>query len=124
VADAALPRKEGTGELLYAFRLLAGSGLGISIILGLAAIRRRDIGTHRAWMARAYALALGAGTQAFTVGLGEAVFGSGFVRTDLMLGAGWVINLAVAEWYIRRPSARRTRSEPLAPSRAALAGSR
>lgn len=118
------PRKEGTGDLLYVFRLLVGSGMGVSIILGLAAIRRRDIATHRAWMARAYALALGAGTQAFTVGLGEAVFGSGVIRTDLMLGAGWVVNLAVAEWFIRRPSARQARRDPRARSRAALAGSR
>ena len=37
-------------------------------------------------MIRAYALALGAGTQAFTVGFGEAVFGAGVVRTDLTMG--------------------------------------
>ena len=116
-----LPRKEGTGDLLYVFRLLAASGMGVSILLGLAAIRRRDIARHRAWMARAYALALGAGTQAFTVGLGEALFGSGVVRTDLFMGAGWAINLAVAEWFIRRPSVRRARR---ARTRAALAGSR
>jgi uncharacterized membrane protein len=108
------PRKEGTGELLYLFRLIASSGMGISVVLGLAAIRRRDIARHRAWMTRAYALALGAGTQAFTVGFGEAVFGAGVVRTDLMMGAGWVINLAVAEWVIRRPAARRTRRARLA----------
>jgi len=68
-------------------------GMGVSIILGLAAIRSRDIARRRAWMARAYALAL---------------------------GAGRVINLAVAEWFIRRPSARRARR---ARTRAALAGS-
>jgi uncharacterized membrane protein len=111
-------RKEGTGDLLYLFRLLASSGMGISIILGFTAIRNRDIVRHRAWMTRAYALALGAGTQAFTVGFGEAVFGAGEIRTDLMMGAGWGINLAVAEWFIRRPSARR------AGRRAAFAGSR
>lgn len=115
------PRKEGTGDLLYVFRLLFGSGMAVSIVLGLAAIRRRDIDRHRAWMTRAYALALGAGTQAFTVGVGEALFGVGVVRTDLMMGAGWAINLAVAEWFIRRPSARRTRSTR---TRAALAGLR
>jgi uncharacterized membrane protein YozB (DUF420 family) len=95
--------------------------MAASIILGLAAIRRRDIARHRAWMTRAYALALGAGTQAFTVGFGEALFGTGVVRTDLMMGAAWIINLAVAEWIIRRPSARRTRSTRL---RAGLAASR
>ncbi len=116
-----LPRKEGTGELLYAFRLLVGSGMAASIILGLAAIRRRDVARHRAWMTRAYALALGAGTQAFTVGFGGALFGVGVVRTDLMMGAGWAINLAVAEWLVRRPAARLTLS---ARPPAAVVGSR
>jgi uncharacterized membrane protein len=112
-------QKEGTGDLLYVFRLLASSGMGIAIILGLVAIRSRDIPRHRAWMTRAYALALGAGTQAFTVGFGEAAFGSGVVRTDLMMGAAWAINLAVAEWFIRRPAVRRARR-----ARSALAGAR
>ena len=103
------PQKAGTGDILYTFRLLASSGMGVSIVLGLAAIRSRDIARHRAWMTRAYALTLGAGTQAFTVGFGEATFGSGVVRTDLMMGAGWVINAAIAEWVIRRPAAPRPR---------------
>jgi uncharacterized membrane protein len=112
------PSKEGTGDLLYLFRLLASSGMGASIILGVTAIRDRDIARHRAWMTRAYALGLGAGTQAFTVGFGEAAFGAGEVRTDLMMGAAWAINLAVAEWIIRRPATRP------APARAAFAESR
>ncbi len=102
-----LPQKEGTGELLVVFRLLFASGMTLSIVLGLAAIRNRDIARHRAWMTRAYALALGAGTQALTVGFGVAVLGAGVVRHDLLMGAGWAINLAVAEWVIRRPSQRR-----------------
>jgi hypothetical protein len=93
--------------------------MAASIVLGLRAIRRRAVATHRAWMARAYALGLGAGTQAFTVGFGEALFGSGVVRTDLMLGAGWAINLLVAEWFVRRPAREARRARPLA----ALAGS-
>ncbi|MEO7061996.1 MAG: DUF2306 domain-containing protein [Lapillicoccus sp.] len=103
----AFPRKEGTGDLLYAFRLLFGAGMAASIVLGLAAIRRRDMTRHQAWMTRAYALALGAGTQAFTVGFGVAAFGSGVARHDLMMGAGWAINLAVAEVLIHRRSTRR-----------------
>ena len=55
-------------------------------------------------MTRAYALALGAGTQVFTQGIGNAVFGTNTLNTDLMLGAGWVINLAVAEYVIHRHS--------------------
>jgi uncharacterized membrane protein len=101
------PRPDDSGDLLYVFRLLAGSGMAVSIVLGFAAIRRRDIARHRAWMTRAYALALGAGTQVFTQGIGEAIVGSGEPRTDVLVGTGWVINLAVAEWIIRRRPARR-----------------
>ncbi len=114
------PRKAGTGDLLYAFRLLFGAGMAASIVLGLAAIRRRDITRHQAWMTRAYALALGAGTQAFTVGFGQAVFGSGVARHDLLMGAGWAINLAVAEFLIHRRSTRRA---PGRGTRTALVGS-
>jgi uncharacterized membrane protein len=105
----AYPQKEGTGDLLWATRLLVSAGMGVSLVLGVVAIRNRDIARHRAWMTRAYALALGAGTQAFTVGFGEALFGAGVVRTDLMMAAAWVINLAIAEWIIRRPAIRRAK---------------
>ena len=70
---------------------------------------RGDVAGHRAWMTRAYALALGAGTQAFTQGIGEPIFGTSPVAVGLLLGAGWVINLAVAEYAIRRPTIHRTR---------------
>ena len=95
------PRAPG-GELAYAFRLAFGSGMAASIILGFDAIRRGDVARHRAWMARAYALALGAGTQVFTLGVGNAVFGISELNTALGLGAGWGINLAVVEYVIRR----------------------
>ena len=102
-------RHPGNGELAYVFRLAFGSGMAASIILGFAAIRRGDIDRHRAWMTRAYALALGAGTQVFTQGIGSAVFGTSELVRDLMLGAGWVINLAIAELIIRRHVHRRSR---------------
>ena len=106
------PRQPGSGVLAYLFRLAFGSGMAASIILGFAAIRRGDVTHHRAWMTRAYALALGAGTQVFTKGIGPAVFGTSDLVMDLSLGAGWVINLAVAEYVIRRPARRRTISRP------------
>ena len=102
------PRQPGTGALAYLFRLAFGSGMAASIVVGFAAIRRGDVARHRAWMTRAYALALGAGTQVFTQGIGKAVFGTSDLTTDLCLGAGWVINLAVAEYVIRRPARRRS----------------
>ncbi len=95
------PRAPG-GELAYAFRLAFGSGMAASIILGFDAIRRGDVARHRSWMARAYALALGAGTQVFTLGVGNAVFGISELNTALGLGAGWGINLAVVEYVIHR----------------------
>jgi hypothetical protein len=58
-------------------------------------------------MIRAYAIALAAGTQAFTEGIAGAIFSTGELPMDLAKGAGWVINLAVAEWAIRRPARRR-----------------
>jgi uncharacterized membrane protein len=97
------PRAPG-GDLAYAFRLTFGSGMAVSIILGFDAIRRGDVARHRAWMARAYGLALGAGTQVFTLGVGNAVFGISDLSTALGLGAGWAINLAVVEYVSRAPS--------------------
>jgi uncharacterized membrane protein len=102
------PRQPGTGELAYVFRLAFGSGMAASIILGFTTIRHGDVAGHRAWMTRAYALALGAGTQVFTLGIGKGVFGTSELSTDLSLGAGWVVNLAVAEYVIRRHGSRRT----------------
>jgi hypothetical protein len=80
--------------------------MAASLLLGVTAIRRRDIAAHRAWMIRAYAIGLAAGTQAFTEGIAGAIFGTGELRSDLAKGAGWVLNLAVAEWVIRRPARR------------------
>ncbi len=100
------PPKEGTGPLLWAARLVVSVGMGASIVLGVLAVRDRDLRGHRAWMTRAYALGLGAGTQAFTVGVGVAVLGSGVVRHDLLMVSAWVLNLAIAEWVVRRPTRR------------------
>lgn len=97
------------GALLWAVRLVVGSAMAASIVLGFTAIRRRDIPAHRAWMIRAYALGLGAGTQIFTQGFGEAIFGTGDLSTGLSISAGWAVNAVVAEWVVRRPGARRRR---------------
>ena len=98
----------GTGVLLYVLRMVFGSAMVGCLALGVAAVRRRDIAAHRAWMIRAYAIALAAGTQVFTEGIGGALLGTGVLAGDLAKGAGWVINLAVAEWAVRRPAARPT----------------
>lgn len=98
----------GTGVMLFVLRLVVGTAMIGCLVVGVAAARRRDFVAHRAWMIRAYALAVAAGTQVFTQGFGEALLGHGEVRGDLLKAAGWVINIAVAEWAIRRPARRRT----------------
>ena len=105
------PRPHGASDLLFAFRLLFGSGMVISIVLGYTAIRRRDILQHRAWMIRAYAIGLGAGTQVLTGMVGALVLGEpNELENALLMGAAWMINLAVAEWSIRRRSTPQTRT--------------
>jgi uncharacterized membrane protein len=112
------PRAAGTGDLLYVLRLGFGSAMVGSIVLGFAAIRRGDVRGHRAWMMRSYAIGLGAGTQVLTLGVGALILGPpSELSGALLMGAGWVINLAVAEWATRRRPARpaRTASVVVAP---------
>jgi hypothetical protein len=109
------PWPDGDGELLYGLRLLFGSAMVLSIVLGADAIRRRDIVRHRAWMIRGYAIGMGAGTQFLTHLPWVLILGApGELPRAVLMGAGWVINLAVAEWIIRRRLAHPTRTSPVA----------
>jgi len=97
------PWPAGDGALLYALRLVFGSAMVVSIVLGFTTIRRGDVMKHRAWMTRGYALGLGAGTQVLTLAVGALILGPpGELSRALLMGAAWVINLAVAEWAIRK----------------------
>jgi len=91
------------GPALYVIRLLVGTAMVLSLVLSLSAIRKRDIQSHMRWMTRAYALGIGAGTQVFTH-IPWFVFPDmqGELARTLSMAAGWVINLGVAEWAIRR----------------------
>ncbi|GGK95008.1 membrane protein [Planomonospora parontospora] len=103
------PYPAGGSDLLSGIRLVFGTAMALSIVLGFAAIRRRDVVRHRAWMIRGYAIGLGAGTQVLTHLPWVLVFGApGEVATALLMAAGWVINVAVAEWAVRRRPAVRT----------------
>ena len=51
--------------LLQLVRLFVGTGMVVSLCLGVAAIRTHSLERHRAWMMRAYAVGMRAGTQAF-----------------------------------------------------------
>jgi uncharacterized membrane protein len=91
------------GILKYSSNLIFGLGSIIAIGLALHAILRRRVLDHRAWMIRAYAMGLGVATQrlllmpyffAFGIPQGETL--------GALLWICWLINMAVAEWVIRR----------------------
>ena len=98
------PRQTGTGPVLQVSRVLFALMMAASIVLGFRAVRRGDLDQHRAWMIRAYALGFGAATQTITIGVGEGVFGETTLTTDISTAAAWIINLAAAEYLIRRPA--------------------
>jgi len=107
------------GPFLYVIRLLAGSAMALSLYLGVAAVLRRDFAQHEAWMIRAYALGIGAGTHVFTH-LPWFLFPGirGELARTLCMGAGWAINVAVAEWLIsRRDSVSKGRADVAVASR-------
>lgn len=91
------------GNLLYGFRMLIGSAMVGCIAISWAAIRRRDIARHRAWIIRGYAIGQGAGTQVLTMLPWFLLFGTPSKQTrDILMIAAWVINLLVAELIIRK----------------------
>jgi uncharacterized membrane protein len=97
------PHPDSGGDLLTGFRLVFGSAMVGSIVLGFAAIRGRNIARHRAWMIRGYAIGQGAGTQFLIILPWVLILGQpGELGDGLLHGAGWLINLAVAEWIVRR----------------------
>ncbi|WP_309103449.1 DUF2306 domain-containing protein [Microbacterium sp.] len=101
-----VPPVDGLG--LQISRYLVGLLMIACLALGLGAVLRLDIEAHRAWMIRAYALALGAGTQVLT----SAPFLIAFGPPDelwrlVQMDAGWLLNMLVAEAVIRRVRVRR-----------------
>ena len=93
------------GPALFVLRLVFGSAMAACLLLGLDAIRRRKFIEHGAWMLRAYAIGMGAGTQVLTFIPWLLLIGP----TDedsraVLMGAGWVINIVIAELIIRRPT--------------------
>lgn len=86
-------------------RLIVGVAMLLFLVLSVRALAQRHYATHGEWMIRAYALGMGAGTQVLT-------HLPWFILVDLtppetpravMMGLGWAINAAIAEWVIRRP---------------------
>lgn len=97
----AWPQYDGYG--LYVVRIIVGTIMTVSLILGYTSILRKDIRHHRAWMMRAYGLGLGAGTQVFThiPWLLLPEHHTEMFRT-VSMAAGWAINLAFVEWKLSK----------------------
>jgi len=109
------PRAMGDDVLLFWFRLVFSILMIVATTQGYLAIRRRDIVQHRVCMMRGYAICIGSGTQAVVHFPWLLVAGKPdeFARA-LLLGAGWAINLGIAEWIIRRhtPSRPKPKATP------------
>ncbi len=95
----AWPQYDGQG--LYLIRIVVGTVMTYGLIAATTAILNKDIARHRAWMMRAYALGLGAGTQVLThiPWLLLPDYHNETFRT-ISMAAGWGINVAVVEWRL------------------------
>lgn len=104
------PRVKGDSDLLDGFRLAFGVAMVACLLMGLYEAKRRDFNHHSAWMIRAYAIGMGAGTQVvlFVPWVTLVAPPDALVRA-LLLGAGWALNLVIAEWWIARSRCQKTR---------------
>jgi len=97
------PRVDFDGAAVYWERILVGVAMTVSLWQGISSVRRHDIAAHRAWMMRAYALAMGAGTQVFThIPLIIVPSLRSELSRAICMGAAWAINALVAEYFIQR----------------------
>ncbi|HMV41534.1 MAG TPA: DUF2306 domain-containing protein [Leptospiraceae bacterium] len=98
------PKVETDGPTLYFIRLLVGFVMTLFLILAVYTVLNKKFRDHGNWMIRAYALGLGASTQVIThlpwlITTGQLPTG---LTRDMAMGAGWLINLAIVEWRIRK----------------------
>lgn len=85
----------------WGFGMLAVLWLGTSA-MAYRCIRRRDIGAHRAWMTRSYALTLAAVTLRIYLPASQVAGIPIMVAYPAIAWLCWVPNLAVAEWLVRK----------------------
>lgn len=88
-----------------------GVALLFALALAIAAIRKRDIVRHRAWVIRAYAVGMGLGTAALAfiplyIITGEPPVG---LLSDILFVCAWLLSIALGEIVIRRSA--RSRAE-------------
>jgi hypothetical protein len=101
------PHPVGDGSALVVLRVVFGSYMVVSLVFAVRALTQHEYVVHGAWMTRAYALGVAAGTQAIALIPGAILFGSrNETSRAVAMGGAWLINLAVAEFVIRRRSHR------------------
>ncbi len=99
----AYPWPAGDGVVVYAERLVFGTAMLLSIILAVDAIRRRDFAAHGAWMTRAYAIGMGAGTQVLTHMPYFLLVGQPTLVRRLRMGVFAALDQRIATRYQLRP---------------------
>jgi uncharacterized membrane protein len=105
----------GDGAALLVLRLGFGGYMLASLALGVRAIVRRRFAVHGAWMTRAYAIGIAAGTQAiFLIPVSMLLGPSHEAGRASAMGLAWVANLSVAEMAIRRRGVTASVSRPVA----------
>ncbi len=91
------------GPLLYGVRMVAGLAMTLAVVISVRAVFQRRITQHKAWMVRAYALGQGAGTQVLILLPVTLMAGAPtFIFRDVLMASAWGLNVALAEWVIRR----------------------
>lgn len=84
-------------------RGIFGVALLIALAIAMAAIHKRDVIRHRAWMIRSYAVGMGLGTVALVymplyLITGQPPIG---LLSDVLFVVSWAMNIVVAEMVIR-----------------------
>jgi hypothetical protein len=93
------------GPLLLVLRLVFGSAMVAFIVLGFIAVKGGNYVRHSEWMSRAYAIGIAQGTIVVVTIPWILLIGPVDELTRaLLIGASWVISLAVAEYFIYRRS--------------------
>jgi uncharacterized membrane protein len=93
----------GTGEAIAI--ALFGTLFVVFLAMGFAAIRRGDVTRHRAWMTRAFAIAVGVSTERALFGFLDAFLTpAGFrppVIFTISIWMAWIMTAGVAELWLR-----------------------
>lgn len=102
------------GYLLYGIRWVVGPAMVFCLVWGLLKVLKRDIKAHKAWIMRGYALGIAAGTQVVIYMPWLLIVGPAApITRELLMGTGWVINLMIVEWILRRKPKRIKRQKTI-----------